>query len=167
MNEEQRKFYKVPFEKREEVFFGMFPEAKLLKEKLLGIGGQLVAWRHEEPHLRSLLDKGQNFSLNKRKKFSGEVHGCHANTARLFLEKDVSIVTGYALSKDRWIQHSWGYDGKRIVETTCSFNAYYGVILSDLEITKFVIGELGDQIMKLPKEQVMKLPMPKDIKELR
>lgn len=87
MNENLRKFYEVPFEKREGVFFEMFPEGKLLKEKLLGIGGQLVAWRHEEIHLSLLIDKGLNFSLDKRKKSSGEVRGCHTNTAHFFSQK--------------------------------------------------------------------------------
>ena len=167
MNELQKKFFDVPFEKREGVFFEMFPEGKYLKDKLLAIGGNRVAWLPIEPHLSALIKDGQSFSLDKRKKTSGEVNHCHANAARLFLKKkNVSIVTGYTLNSEVWIQHSWGYDGKKIIETTSLFDAYYGVILSGLDITKFVIGELGDQIMKLPREQVMKLPIPEDIEGL-
>lgn len=164
--EEVKNFLKVPFEKREEVFFVMFPEGKQLKEKLLNIGGNRVAWLPNDSHLPNLVKEGRSFSLDKRKKVKGEVNHCHANTARLFLKmENISIITGYALNGDVWIQHSWGYDGKRVVETTSPFNAYYGVVLSGLDITKFVIGELGDEITTLPREQIIKLPLPQNIEE--
>lgn len=166
MNEEQRKFFDLPFEKREKAFFKMFPQGKQLKKKLLTVGGDSVAWLPIEPNIDVLIKDGRPFSLDKRKKVKGEVNRCHDNTARLFLEKDIGIATGYALNKNRWIQHSWGFDGKRVVETTCLFDAYYGVVLSGLEITKFVIGQLRDEIMKLPREQALKLPLPQNINEL-
>jgi hypothetical protein len=162
MNEEQRKFFEIPFEKREAAFFKLFPDGKLLKKKLLAIGGSRVVWMPEDQHLSSLITSGSEFSLDKRKKTRGETNRCHTNVARLFFKKNMNIATGYALADDRWIQHSWGYDGKKIFETTCLFDAYYGVVLSGLDITMFVVSQLGDEVVKLPREQIMKLPMPED-----
>jgi hypothetical protein len=160
MNEEQKRFFAIPFEKREDAFFEMFPDGKFLKEKLLSIGGSRVAWMVVEPHLSAIINNGQSFSTDKRKKIEGATNRCHGNTAKLFLQKDnIKIVTGYALSDEVWRQHSWGYDGKKIIETTCLFEAYHGVILSGLDITQFVFGELGDEIMQYPRDQIMKLPI--------
>lgn len=165
MNEEQMKFFALPLDKREKVFLRKFPDGKLLKKKLLAIGGDMVIWVPKETHLSSLVKNGRGFGPAKRKKTKGEVNGCHANVARLFMKKGIDIATGYALNGDRWIQHSWGWDGNRIVETTCLFDAYYGIILSGIEISKFVVGQLGDELMKLPREQLMRLPLPEGMEK--
>lgn len=166
MNEEQRKFLKLPFAERENTFFEMFPNGKNLKKILLNIGGERIVWLPNDPHLDLVVKEGRSFSLDKRKKVKGEMNRCHANTARFFLEKNYNIVTGYALSEDRWLQHSWSFDGKRVIETTVPFDAYFGVVLSGIEIAKFVFNQLGNDVMKFSPEQLMKLPLPQDINEL-
>lgn len=154
-----KEFFAVPFNKREEIFFKTFPEGVLLKEKLLTLGGNRIVWLPREPHLLSLVKEGKEFDLTKRKMVKGKDGQCHTNTANLFLNKDISITTGYALRDDGvWIQHSWGFDGKQIIETTLPFEKYFGVSLTGMKITMFVFSEFGD---KLSYEQMLKLPMPK------
>lgn len=165
MNEEQRKFFSIPFEQREEVFFQMFPEGRELKEKLLKAGGNRIAWRPESP--LQLIEKGEFFFLNNPKIIKGEIRRCHYNTAKLFLSSnaDIAIATGFALNKDVWIEHTWGCEDKNVIETTSLFNAYYGVILSGIDITKFVVSELKEEIENFPRELLIKkLPIPEEWK---
>ena len=168
MNEDFMKFIALPLDQREAVIMQIYPNAGKLKEKLLAIGGQMVIWMPNEIYMSALSDQGIEYTTNKIKKVRGEVNHCHANTAKLFLRKSVQIITGFALNEDRWIRHSWAYDGEKILETTFKFNAYYGIKLEGLEITKFILGELKEEIMnlKLPKKQLAKIPIPKNAEEL-
>lgn len=91
-------FLKLPFVKREKQYYNEFPDAKQLKRTLLKIGGKHVVWLPTEPHPSALLENGHEFATNKRKKIKGEANRCHDNAVKLFLEKDIGIATGYAIS---------------------------------------------------------------------
>lgn len=164
MNEQY--FFSLPLDQREAYFFKQHPIAQLLKDVLLGIGGEQVIWTNSEPHLMQLIKDGARFPLHQIKLFKGKDNRCHTNVAQMFLDKNVGIATGYGLSSDGlWRSHSWGVsmDGKRVIETTSPRTAYYGVQLQEMDITKFVWQELGNDMMSLSEKQLEKLPMPKII----
>jgi hypothetical protein len=79
----------------------------------------------------------------------GDVNGCHANAAALWINGDVtSIGTGYALSADGlWRQHSWGMDADgTVVETADKRVTYVGVTLADGTATlQFALSNNIDQ----------------------
>jgi hypothetical protein len=54
-----------------------------------------------------------------------------------------NIATGYGLSEDGlWRQHSWLWNGKKVLETTVPRTIYFGVMLNDVEAARFVMAEL-------------------------
>ena len=48
MNIDVDEFFKLPFDKRENIYFQYFPEAKKLKKKLLAHGGNKVVWMPDD-----------------------------------------------------------------------------------------------------------------------
>jgi hypothetical protein len=53
------------------------------------------------------------------------------------------VVTGYALYRDGlWRQHSWNWDGKRVIEPNNRPLLYFGVILNPMEAFHFVYCEV-------------------------
>jgi hypothetical protein len=56
------------------------------------------------------------------------------------------ITTGYGLTADDglWRQHSWLWDGKRVVETTVERDIYFGVVLDRVAAPGFVFRAVAD-----------------------
>ena len=110
-----------------------------LEKKLLPLGGERISFPKFEVDLEKFLRRGQDWTKKKRIFMKGQISQCHRNTARLWYEnKDqVQIATGYALFEGSWIQHSWGIEKNRIVETTLSFEKYYGFLLNVEETYDF------------------------------
>lgn len=164
---DQSQYFALSLDQRENCFFQHYPVASLLKDILLSMSGTKVIWMPVEPHLSELVKNGQNFSVDKLRIIKGEQGRCHRNSAKLFMAGKGQITTGYALSDNIWRQHSWIMaPNHRIIETTMPFEKYYGVMLSEINITKFVFSELGNQVMQLPKEQLLRLPMPDNLADL-
>ena len=48
---------------------------------------------------------------------------------------------GYGLTAEDglWRQHTWLWDGVRVLETTCMRDVYFGVVLDRLEAADFVL----------------------------
>ena len=87
-----------------------------------------VIWLLREDHVGVLVNTGRAF-IGPAKQAKGEGHECHKNAAWLFLQGKADAVTGYALSDDgKWRQHSWGWDGEYVHETTTARIAYYGFV---------------------------------------
>lgn len=115
-----------------------------LKEILLGHGGQIVCIPDSEPDAkkivtRGFLQSGRN-SISKR----GVPCKCHSNSASLWHDnfrknENMSIVTGYALSKDGiWRQHSWCILANgTIIETTRKRTKYFGFKMTTNEAITF------------------------------
>lgn len=65
---------------------------------------------------------------------SGLPNQCHRNVANKYqksVKNNFKIITGYALSNNVWVQHSWGFNKHGIIETTkIKFDAYYGYELT-------------------------------------
>lgn len=115
------------------------PALNYLYGRLLEVGGKAVAARYEED-AEKILERGVEMSPKGLKMMMGDRSACHANTARLYEtnQKQVRIVTGYALSSDQvWRQHTWGLWGKKIVETTEKRIAYFGFVLTPEETEAF------------------------------
>lgn len=165
---DERDFFALPLDKREEKIFQEMPDAKLLKEKLLALGGKTIIWMPVDPDMENIIKNGREFPIENRRRFRGEPNKCHGNTARLFLQEDgIEIATGYALSKDeRWRQHSWGWEKGRVVESTQPFTGYYGAVLKGLDISKFIFNALRDEVFRLPEKCIMKIPMPGSLEEM-
>jgi hypothetical protein len=124
-----------------------------LEAKLLSIGGKRVC-HQPEPHLALIVKSGRLFHPTDRKMVSGQPSRCHQNAALYYARSYIglrprwSIVTGYALAEDGcWRQHSWCFDGRRVIETTCPATLYFGVILTPEDAVIFVAANL---VAKLP-----------------
>lgn len=118
---------------------------KLLKEKLLSLGGNNVKETYEED-VDKLLSNGILFD-GKSKLVKMRQSNCHTNCAIFYQnyskehsKEAIKIVTGWALSTDQtWYQHSWLYltKNKIIIETTLKRIMYFGFILNDEETSEF------------------------------
>jgi hypothetical protein len=124
------------------------PRFRELEARLLSIGGDRVAPLPDK-HLGLLLDRGRVFDPKGRKRLRGELHRCHTNAALLYAKHRAlghggyEIVTGYGLYEDgRWRQHSWVWDGERVIETNTDPVLYFGVVLNPFEAFIFVFGEV-------------------------
>jgi hypothetical protein len=111
---------------------------KRLEARLLSLGGSRVIWEAPDPEAALIADQGQPFSQRVRMR-RGEPSRCHANAAELWAgaADRYQLVTGYALSGDRWVSHSWVIDGDTLYETTHRFDRYFGVVLPPLGALKF------------------------------
>ena len=109
-----------------------------LRKKLLLLGGEEIVPR-DEPDLSKILKRGKVFK-EKSKLCIMKAISCHSNVAELYRDKGYKIATGYALSNDGlWRQHSWSIDNKNIIETTKKRKKYFGFILTDEEVQKFLL----------------------------
>jgi hypothetical protein len=116
-----------------------------LKRKLLAIGGKLVSWLGCEPHLKELVDRGRLFEEPIRIRRM-EQHRCHANAANLWVRdmESTVLVTGYSLSNDHWVQHSWALKKGRLLETTWKREKYFGIALDEVEALKCWVADYAD-----------------------
>jgi hypothetical protein len=136
-------FFPLSLAERESSVFRMAPQARKLKERLLSVSGDMVCWHICEAHLDMLIEQGRRFSGRSAIMRIGERNGCHGNTARLFLTGRASVATGYAITEDRWVQHSWGITGsKTVVETTSKRKAYFGVVLPEADAFHFALSNI-------------------------
>jgi hypothetical protein len=125
-----------------------------LAAKLLAVGGERV-FPQPEPHLDALLGRGQVFKRKNRRWVRGRLHNCHTNAALYYARHYAldyggacEIVTGYGLDNDGdWSQHSWLWDGKRIIETNADHQVYFGTILTHSEARRFVVAQI---VFRLP-----------------
>src|SRR4051812_44925690 len=81
---------------------------KRLEKKLLSLGGSKILWQGFDPQAVPLASQGQLFSQRVRMR-RGTPNRCHANVAELWAGAigKCHPVTGYALSDDQWVSHSW------------------------------------------------------------
>jgi len=126
------------------------PEFQQLQEKLLAIGGVQVV-PMPDPTLNVLLQRGRVFQTTKRKLLKGPYHHCHQIAAveyakhQLYGRACIEIVTGYALDKQEdgyWRQHSWLWDGQRVIEPNTEPCLYYGVISNPVEAARHVFWDV-------------------------
>jgi hypothetical protein len=128
--------------------------SEALKVTLLKYGGESVAIMPEpEGVLDKLLSRGQVWSGLRARKIAGARNRCHGNSALAYFRfsnnqtkwKSCKIMTGYAMASDSiWRQHSWLLVDGRLVDTTMTFELYFGIILSDVEACQFVMQEVFD-----------------------
>lgn len=109
-----------------------------------------------EEDIDNILTYGQLWQGgNKIKMMKGEPSQCHYNSCALYkanllntkLDGDLTIATGYALSKDgMWRQHSWLVLRKcrsyKIVETTEKREAYFGFAMNAEKCLEFMRDNL-------------------------
>jgi hypothetical protein len=121
-----------------------------LEAKLLALGGERV-FNHNgvEPHLDLLLEHGRVFQPKGRKRLRGDLHRCHQNAALAYARHyalgyggTCEVATGYGLTDGMWWQHSWLWDGTRVVETTSNHTLYFGVVLPPFDAAMFVSAEV-------------------------
>src|SRR5262245_35121348 len=117
---------------------------KRLESKLLEIGGDRVV-ELPEPHMDIILERGRLFESAAWKRVKGERNECHQNAALHYLAyyneecgASLEFARGYYLIDGYWRQHSWLWDGKRVLETTCKGERYFGVLLTPDEATDWV-----------------------------
>ena len=110
-----------------------------LKEKLLKYGGERVADTHEED-LDKLLTRGELFEPDEVVVRRMTPSKCHRNCSDVYKKnKNLKIVTGWALLDNVWVQHTWLYDNEynEIIETTEWRERYFGFILNKEESDEF------------------------------
>jgi hypothetical protein len=114
-----------------------------LESKLLAIGGTRVV-PLPDPHIDLLIQQGQVIAGEPAKKVRGRQCKCHRNVALRYLANPgaYQIATGYGLTFDDglWQQHSWLWDGERVMETTVMRDVYFGVVLDRVAAAGFVLG---------------------------
>lgn len=113
----------------------------VLTEKLLSISGnKVILGRDTKEEIKRMVDDGKLFN-DEVIYLPGKPNRCHANVAdRSKGTKGFNIVSGYALSDDIWVCHSWGYNKhkKCIFETTKNrYTKYYGYELNKKETEQF------------------------------
>jgi hypothetical protein len=111
---------------------------RLLEGKLLPLGGSQVIWQSSDPHAALIAARGEEFPQRVRMR-RGEPNRCHVNAAELWAGATdrYQLATGYALSADHWVGHSWVVDAKNVYETTLRFERYFGVVLPPFLALKF------------------------------
>lgn len=120
---------------------------ELLKQRLLGIGGQKVTRQTPQLPHRTLHDRGRHFRTFRWQYARRNwllPNECHGNSASLWKkvgrDNGWKVVTGYGLGADGlWEPHSWLIDPKTktIKETTVSRKAYFGVVLTAEETERW------------------------------
>lgn len=124
------------------------PNVKLLENKILSVGGDVVVLMNEdESEIHRIINRGQIIKSKGSILKKGQPSQCHSNSANLWeANKDkLFIVTGYALSLDDdglevWRCHTWCIfkDTQKVVETTVKRKLYFGYILNEDESEKFL-----------------------------
>lgn len=135
-------------------FLAAQPRLRLLRRRLLAIGGHEVVLQRER-HLEQQLARAQVWKRVTPRKIAGAGNQCHVNSASAYLKAPTKtqIVSGWALHSDDvvWRQHSWVLRGETLCETTVPAKIYVGVILDPEESVQFVRAELGESsAAKLP-----------------
>jgi hypothetical protein len=128
-----------------------------LHAKLLAIGGEKV-FGPSEPHLDILLERGRVFELKGRKRVRGGRHRCHQYAALHYARHHTlghggtcEIATGDGLYRDGlWLQHSWLWDGERVIETNTDPRLYFGVVLAPDEAAGFVFCQVMPMLPGYP-----------------
>ena len=137
------------------------PDFGVLRAKLLEHGGAEVVppceWNSDlrqyvivrDPDLPALVDHGYLMTGPVVCRSRGmEPNRCHENIARLWLQRRmrdalIGIATGYCLSGDLWVQHSWGMRKDSLLETLGQREKYFGIRLEGIEADVFAFGTLG------------------------
>jgi hypothetical protein len=120
------------------------PAYRKLERRLLALGGDR-ALLTQDAYLDALLRQGREFPAAGARKIKGEVSRCHHNAALHYLNRQhfgpdgCVLVAGYALNLGAWRQHSWVWDGKRVLESTVLAKGYFGVALNPDEAAQFVL----------------------------
>ena len=132
------------FEEQFRTYAKAQPEILKLRKILLAIGGeQLVAPASVTRDVPLLVESGFLMDYPVTERFM-QPHMCHLNSARLFANgKATAICTGFGLFGGPWVQHSWVLqrqkDGtNRILETTCKYDRYFGILYWGM-LGKFVV----------------------------
>ena len=116
-----------------------------LEAKLLAVGGTGIV-PLPDPYIDLLIQQGQVIAGEPARKVRGRQCQCHQNVALRYLAypRTYQIATGYGLTAadGLWRQHSWLWDGKRVVETTVVRDVYFGVVLDRVAAAGFVLGEV-------------------------
>ena len=120
----------------------------VLRDKLLEIAGDEACLPVSDEDYNNIINRGEIIIDEKPIMMKGLASQCHMNSALLWdnnRDKNIKIMTGYALSPDgMWRQHSWCVmDEKnkpKIVETTEPRAAYYGFVLSEEESEEFFLN---------------------------
>jgi hypothetical protein len=124
---------------------------KNLERILLEEGGDSVSETYEED-LEDLINHGifSDPEYYDYKIIPMRGSQCHANSASFYSnyiedsnnsEEEIAIVTGWALSNGMWVQHSWielPHDGILIETTEVERDLYYGFMLNDKDVEKFL-----------------------------
>lgn len=144
------------------------PEFGILRAKLLEHGGTEVVppfgWNNDlrqyviirDPDLPALVDHGYLITGPVVCRSRGmEPNRCHQNIARLWLQKRkrdalVGIATGYCLSDDLWVQHSWGIRKESLLETLGERDKYFGIRLDGVDADVFAFKALGREQTNWP-----------------
>lgn len=117
------------------------PRLRLLRRRLLGLGGQEIVMQ-TEPYLDDLIDEGVTWRRVKPRRIRARMTYCHANVAETYQKHPTRyrIVTGWALHPhdDVWRKHSWLLRADELCETTAPAAIYHGAILSDWRAERFV-----------------------------
>jgi|ERR1017187_70600 hypothetical protein len=136
------------------------PEFGVLRAKMLEHGGEEVVppfeWNNDlrqyvivaDPDVPALVDHGYLITGPVVCRSRGmEPNRCHANIARLWLQKRkrdalTGIATGYCLDNDLWRQHSWGIRKESLLETLGERDKYFGIRLDGVDADVFAFKAL-------------------------
>lgn len=143
MDKQQKQFLK----QKRDWAVSLDPRMAELERRLLELGGEAVVFSHgPDDDLDKILGRGKTWDDHEIVRKSGRPSGCHSNSARLW-EKKLSrqITSGYYLSDDGlWRQHSWVIEPsqKRLLETTCKGERYFGYVMDGNEAQEFAENNL-------------------------
>lgn len=119
-------------------------EALILRDRLLGFGGDLACMALYDPDYQAIMERGQFWYGDHTRFRRGRPSQCHSNSALLWdtNSERFRIATGYALSDDGcWRSHSWVVEPLktkyRIWETTEPRIAYFGFVMTPEECETF------------------------------
>lgn len=122
-----------------------------LRDKILTFGGEQVCMPFIDNDTQNIIDRGQLWYGDRVIMDYGYTSQCHYNSSVIWEkqrndeEKDIRIVTGYALFEDgMWRSHTWCVlvqeEENIVVETTVEHVAYFGFVLTELEAKLFFIS---------------------------
>lgn len=116
--------------------------------KLKAHGGEMLDPMPEPAErVQLLLSGGRAFDRTRFTLRLCEEGNSHMNAGRIWAENsNFLLVTGYALTKALWKQHSWVWDPSpgEYIETTQAHEKYFGVVLNDGQAIDFTLANVPE-----------------------
>jgi len=129
------------------------PQLITLRQRLLELGGLEVCFREDDALANVLIEHGALFSTEGLQVRHVDYLCDERDVALLCAESEnqIEICHGYSRNPNGlWVQHHWGFEAGRIVETTWPRHSYFGVVV-DMNWTIAFMTAMAPELIEVDK----------------